>query len=242
VGCLVTWFKVDDRLPTHRKVLSIPRGARRVAAIGAWTLCGAWVSGNGNDGHVPAHVLDDFGIPARAAADLVSCGMWKVSEDGYVIHDYLDYNPTGEQIANDRAAAAERQRRAREKAASRRDSRVTHADVTPPVTDPRHGPPDPTRPDPKEQTPSVSVAAPKHPIPENWRPTAEDEAWAKAECPLVNVGRETASFVDFFLDKGEKRPGWTRSWKRWMREAQERTEKRRPLRAVGHDPQYDWDV
>jgi hypothetical protein len=205
-----------------------------MAAIGAWTLCGAWVAGNGNDGHVPAHVLEDFGIPAKAATDLVTSGLWEPVEDGYLIHDYLDYNPTGEQIAIGRAAAAERQRRAREKAASRRDSRVTHTDVTGAVTDPRHGPPDPTRPDPEVQTPSVSTPA-KHVIPEDWHPTAEDQVWAAAECPSVNVGRETASFVDFFLDKGEKRPGWTRSWKRWMREAQERAEKRSPLRAVSGD-------
>lgn len=239
----MTWFKVDDAFPTHRKVLSVPRGSRRLAAVGAWTLCGAWVAANGNDGKLPAHVLEDFGIPSKAADDLVMAGLWELSDDGYLVHDYLTYNPSGEQVAADRAAAAERQRRARERAkASRRDSRVTHADVTPDVTPPRHGPPDPTRPDPKETTPSVSPPPAKHTIPDDWRPAADDLVWASTECPLVNADRETASFIDYFLDKHEKRPGWTRSWKRWMREAQERAEKRAPLRAVPDDRLGSWDV
>lgn len=96
----------------------------------------------------------------------------------------------------------------------------------------------------REETPTVSPATPatKHSIPDDWQPTLDLLAWARSETPLVNVERETASFVDYFLDKGEKRPGWVRSWKRWMREAQERAEKRTPLRAVPADRFGSWDV
>ena len=97
-----------------------------------------------------------------------------------------------------------------------------------------------------EETPTVSPArqgaTPKHLITEDWQPSPDDLVWAAAECPAVNARVETANFVDYFLDKGEKRPGWTRSWKRWMREAQLRAGAR-PLRAVNdRDPQYAWDV
>jgi hypothetical protein len=167
----MTWFKVDDAFPTHRKVLAIPRGQRRLAAVGAWTLAGAWVAANGNDGIVPLHVLDEFAISPRVADDLVSVGLWKVCSEGFEVHDYLHYNPSGEQIAADRKAAAERQRRAREKAMSRRDSRVTHAEVTEPSADTVTVPP--TRPDPTRTKESPSDSLPVAPLPDRF-----DDFWS----------------------------------------------------------------
>jgi hypothetical protein len=155
----MTWFKVDDGLPTHRKVLSLPRGARRLSAIGAWTMAGAWTSANLTEGFIPKTVLADLGIGPKVAADLVSCGLWRAEKTGYRMHDFLDYNPTAERVQQDRADAAARQKKAREKAraaakAAREaaenssghnvSSSVSHG-VTNGVS---HGPPDPTRPDP----------------------------------------------------------------------------------------------
>jgi hypothetical protein len=112
----MSWFKVDDGFPTHRKVLSIPRGQRRLAAVGAWTLAGAWSAANGTEGSIPAHVVDELGIPAKVVADLLASGLWIHRTDGQQMHDFLDYNPSAEQVAADREAARERQRRARERA------------------------------------------------------------------------------------------------------------------------------
>lgn len=115
------WFKVDDHLPTHRKVLAIPRGTRRLAAVGAWTFGGAWCSANLTEGAIPRAVLDDLGIPTRQATELATVGLWIPTDDGYLMHDFAAYNPTKIQVERDRAAAAERQRRARERARERRD-------------------------------------------------------------------------------------------------------------------------
>ncbi len=147
------WFKVDDHFPTHHKVLSIPRGPRRLAALGAWTLGGAWTSANLKEGLVPEGVVEELAITTKAVADLVASGLWVRVPGGYQMHDFLNYNPTAEQVLKDRADAAERQRRAREKARlarlaaqqeddpsrrdSHRDSRGSHTGS--------HGPPDPTR-------------------------------------------------------------------------------------------------
>lgn len=151
-GGVITWFKVDDGLPTHHKVLSIPRGRRRREAVGSWTLAGAWCSGNKTEGRIPKPALVDLDIPQKVADDLVAAGLWRDEGLHYQMHDFLDYNPTAEQVTKARTDAAERQRRARERARERRNkgdvSRVSHAPVTRDVTDPRHGPPDPTRPDP----------------------------------------------------------------------------------------------
>lgn len=114
----MAWFKVDDGFPTHRKVLAIPRGKRRLAAIGAWTLTGAWSAANGTEGRIPAHIIEEFGIPRSVVDDLVMSGLWHGDHntgDARQMHDFLDYNPSAEQVAADREASRERQRRARER-------------------------------------------------------------------------------------------------------------------------------
>jgi len=116
----MTWLKVDDGFPTHRKVLSIPRGPRRLAAVGAWTLAGAWVAGNLNNGRIPAGVLDELAIGPRVVADLLAAGLWTENGSGYVMHDYLDYNPSADKVEKERREASERQRKARDAARQKR--------------------------------------------------------------------------------------------------------------------------
>lgn len=114
----MSWFRVDDRLPTHRKTLSLRRGATRLQAIGAWVLAGAWSAGTETEGHIAQHVLEDLGIPTRTAHELVGAGFWKLCDTHpgcYAMHDYLEYNPSAEKEREKKAAAAERQRRARER-------------------------------------------------------------------------------------------------------------------------------
>ncbi len=177
----MTWFKVDDGFPAHRKVVALPRGPRRLAAIGAWTLAGAWSSANQTEGRLPQSAVDEFAVPRQVQSDLVAAGLWRKVDDGYVMHDFLDYNPSAEKVAEERRASAERQARARERArvareASRRDggvtTAVTHASVTRAVTDPVTV--DPTRPDPTR--PVVPTELPTesatHSLPRG-RPSAE---------------------------------------------------------------------
>lgn len=91
------------------------------------------------------------------------------------------------------------------------------------------------------QTTSV-VTRGKRALPSDWQPTEADLAWAKTECPLVNVHRETASFCDYFHEKRVKRENWSLSWRPWMRKAQSDAENRQPLRAVPSDRLGSWDV
>lgn len=155
----MTWFKVDDGFATHPKAITLPDNA-----VAIWTRAGSWCSANLTDGHFPKAMLGVLrGKPAAAAA-LVAAGLWTVDPDGngWWYHDWHDYQPTREKKLAERAAAAERQRRAREAAKARRDAEGSnegsHA-VTAPVTDAvthnssnavtapvSHGPPDPTRP------------------------------------------------------------------------------------------------
>jgi hypothetical protein len=134
----VTWFKVDDGLHSHPKWRAATKGARSL-----WTTAGSWSADNLTDGVVPDYMLSVLDGTLKEAAELVRVGLWEVIKGGWVFHQWNEEGrqPTRESVERERAAAKERQRRARDKAReSRRDDGVTDADS--------HGPPDPTRPDP----------------------------------------------------------------------------------------------
>jgi hypothetical protein len=138
----VTWFRIDDQLPSHEKTLRLPRGARRLQAIGAFTLLGAWSSGHLTDGRLPSTVFDELGIPPRAVDDLVQAGFLDRGEH-VQMHDFLDWNKSSEQVLAERAEAAKRQKRARDRAKASRDAAAANDDEPPPLdedeSEGRHG-------------------------------------------------------------------------------------------------------
>lgn len=173
----MVWFRVDDTFKSHPKVLSITRGAARLRAIGLWTSMGSWCANQLTDGRFAPHMIAEMGGAPADARRLVQVGLWHdlgigcgtdSCPDGepgqHQFHDYLDYNPSREKVLAERAAAAERQKRARDKAKEKADADgrkprrhgVTHGDVTGVVTVP------PTRPDP---TPAAAAAGEPLPPP-----------------------------------------------------------------------------
>lgn len=135
----MTWFRVDDNLAFHPKALTAGN-----AAMGLWVRAGSWSSQQLQDGFVPDAMVATLGNASQARA-LVTAGLWTRVDGGYHFHDWDHRNPLRTAVEQDRAAAAERQRRARERARESRrdipsDSRVSDMGS--------HGPPDPTRPDP----------------------------------------------------------------------------------------------
>jgi hypothetical protein len=135
----MTWFRIDDQLPSHEKTLQLPRGARRLQAIGAFTLLGAWSAGHLTDGRIPSTVLEEMGIPPRTVEDLVLVGFLDRG-DQLDLHDFLDWNKSAEQVLAERAEAAKRQKKARERAKAKREAEENAASegeshaVTPTVT------------------------------------------------------------------------------------------------------------
>lgn len=143
----MTWGKVDDKLHSSIKWRATPKPARAL-----WATALSWCMDQLTDGFVPIGMLTALDGTRAEANALVRAGLWEDVDGGWLFHDWLEYQPSRETVLADRKAAAERQRRAREKAAaSRRDSRVTHGEVTPPVTVP------PTRPDPTRTSGVLSV-------------------------------------------------------------------------------------
>lgn len=158
----MTWVRKDDQMPIHRKVAPLSDAAYR---LNDEAIC--WSSRNLTDGRIAAAELSDISKRGRAktAAELVARQLWHPADyrcdgeqcpppgpDGWVIHDYWEYQPSRERVLADRRAAAARQKRARDRSResrrdddrdSPRDSRVTGG-----VS---HGPPVPARPGPSPE-------------------------------------------------------------------------------------------
>jgi len=138
------WLRLDDGFAENEKVLPLSSPAFRLH-VTALLAC----SRNLTDGFVSdarfVTVAATARVTRRYAAELENAGLWQRTQDGWIVNDYLDYNPSAEKVKAERQQAAERQARSR---AARRHG-VT-ASVTHDVT---------------HNTPSVTNAAPPHPTP-----------------------------------------------------------------------------
>jgi hypothetical protein len=84
----MTWVKIDDKIPTHPKVIGLSDKAFRVYIS---SIC--YASSNLSDGEIPAAALGVLGGTARLAAELVEAGLWDASpRKGWQVHDYLEHN------------------------------------------------------------------------------------------------------------------------------------------------------
>lgn len=111
----MAWFKVDDNLSTHMKVVSAGN-----EAMGLWVRAGSWAAQHMTDGFVPSQVLPLFAAPTELAQTLVDCGLWLESDGGWVFNDWLEFQPSREQVLGERSASRDRVRRARERQAEQR--------------------------------------------------------------------------------------------------------------------------
>jgi hypothetical protein len=152
----MSWVRIDDRAHTHPKHL-------RAGPMACWLwVCGlSYCSEHLTDGEIPSAALVTFNIPRpeREAERLVAVGLWEVTEAGYRVHDYHEYQPSKGQVAT-------RRRRTQERVIDwRKRHGYAHgnADVTPLQTPMKREcthPPDPDPdPDPGTDTSLRSVSA-----------------------------------------------------------------------------------
>ena len=114
------WVRFDDQFTIHRKVDGLTDAAFRLHVAAVF-----WSARNLTDGFVPGEDLDlvcaRLRAPARFAAECVKRGVWHDARsacpsekcpgpvdnhDGWVIHDYWDYQPTREKVLADRETKA----------------------------------------------------------------------------------------------------------------------------------------
>jgi hypothetical protein len=128
----VPWVRFDDQKPINRKVRGLSDPAYRLNDEAIF-----WCARNLTDGFVPATDLPDVASarrPLKFVPELVVRALWHLSDevcksrhcpanpnrrpeladDGWLIHDYFEYQPTKTKVLKEREQNAERQRRYRE--------------------------------------------------------------------------------------------------------------------------------
>jgi hypothetical protein len=94
----MSWFAVDDRFWSHRKVMSMRRSPHYADAVALWTLAGSWCCAQDaerDNGRVPIDVLPALGVTAwRDGLDLlVESGLWEIPDgDAATFHDWNVWN------------------------------------------------------------------------------------------------------------------------------------------------------
>ena len=113
------WFKVDDHLHSHPKVLDVP-----LRAMGLWVKAGAWCSDQLTDGEITKGAVRTLGGTPADAKALVTAGLWEATDKGWRFHDWLDQNPSCASVVEQRNKNAEKLARWREQRRQERE-RVT---------------------------------------------------------------------------------------------------------------------
>lgn len=139
------WFKVDDGLSFHPKVIAAGN-----AAMGLWVRAGAYCAAQLTDGRLPRAMLKPLGGRTRDAERLVECGLWETVDDGWVFRGWKDFQPAKAQVEADRRATADRVAAWRERRRNGGSNAPRNA-VTSTVSN-GSGTPAPTRPDPTRTT------------------------------------------------------------------------------------------
>lgn len=91
------WFKIDDAFHAHPKV-------RRAgnAAVGLWIRCATYSAQYLTDGHIAPETAREYGT-TKEVERLIASRLWLPNGDGFVMPDYLDYNPSAEEVNARRA-------------------------------------------------------------------------------------------------------------------------------------------
>jgi hypothetical protein len=117
------WVRLDDNFADHPKVIGLSDYAFRLYIH---TLC--YSNRQLTDGFIASTVFERMSVSNdRAWVELEEAGLWEVTEGGFIIRSYAEYQPLREMVEEKREQARERLRRFREK-------RDGNADETPPPT------------------------------------------------------------------------------------------------------------
>lgn len=260
----MTWFKVDDTLPFHSKVVAAGN-----SAMGLWVRAGAWSAQMLTDGFVPDHMLTVLsgGCPEQVDA-LVTSGLCYRVDAGVRLHDWSDWQPSAASVLERRRQEAERKalwraeqerKRAAERAAKQAgnegplsqgdtirtesgqlwDESETSGGTDDPPTRPK---PDPTRTSYGSTKGGKRGPKPKelHPLPDDWSPTDRHEAYAREHG--IDLRYETFQFRNNADAKGIEMKNWNAAFSTWLGkrakwDQQEREQGGRRLRSVTRDPE-----
>lgn len=128
----MTWFKLDDKGYFHRKVVAAGN-----EAYGAWCRAGQWSSDHREDGFISTDVAHIMARPI-VWERLIRVGLLEPSpRGGYVIHDFLEYNPSATEVKDRRLSLREQRSLAGKASAAKR---ARQRAVEPPLNGPSTSP------------------------------------------------------------------------------------------------------
>jgi len=92
----MSWFRLDDKFHGNPKVLTAGN-----AAVGLYVRCASYCADHLTDGRIPGSVARMYGT-TREITVLVSTGLWDEIDGEFVMPDYLEYNPSRDQVEQER--------------------------------------------------------------------------------------------------------------------------------------------
>lgn len=120
----MAWLRIDDRVRTHPKIAQAGPAA-------AWLwFCGVcYCREHLTDGFLPKPVIPTLALnlpnPWRHAARLVEVRLWEDAVGGYLVHDFLDWNPSKAEVLSMRDK--ERDKKRTQRGTDSGHERDTHA-------------------------------------------------------------------------------------------------------------------
>lgn len=103
----MSWVRLDDQFTDHPKLAEVGPVAGWVYVSG---LC--YAARYLTDGFVPENIALRFaGSSPEILAKLVESSLWDRANNGYQIHDYLEYNPPASKVKAEREEAKARMQR-----------------------------------------------------------------------------------------------------------------------------------
>ena len=198
------WFKVDDALAFHMKVITAGN-----SAMGLWVRAGSWCAQQLTDGFVPANIVQTFAASDDDVRALCDVGLWHEADDGYQFHDWDEYQPTREKVLQERAAARQRM------ADLRGRSGEPHANVQ---ANKAGSSATPSRPVPSRSSSRTSPRRkPSLPLPDDWAPNDKHRAIAVEEG--LDFDRALRDFKDHAEQKDRRAADWNAAFRSWLRKA-----------------------
>lgn len=219
------------------------------AAVTLYAKSASWSAARPTDGFVPTAALSLFTADhEQASGELVERGVWRRARGGFQFASWPK-QCTNAFMEAQRDSWRRRQtnHRSSDNTSSRRDTRVSHDDVTQESTGESRVFISSNR-RTKEQHPPTSGVARKSAtrIPADFAADDAMVAWARENTP--NVGKaETASFVDYWTAAAgptSSKRDWVAAWRYWMRKAQKDATNGRHARPVtnGYASQTDANI
>ncbi len=91
----MSWAKLDDGLPNNPKVEGLSDRAFRLY-VGSICYCARNFTGGALTAKATRIVCAEAAALKKHVGELHDAGLWDRTGDGYLVHDYLKYNPSTE--------------------------------------------------------------------------------------------------------------------------------------------------